>query len=204
MNLTNRKRSLLVLDKWVCCCESVFNDVNDQADCFNELGYYYLDYCAQTKSCEGEKERESDANEEDETTEAYKDADSEIETEADGRSGCTRMVLDSCVTKKKNVLGHVKTQADSVATRKEHDIEIANQIDHKVKQRKSCRNKELNCEPNEKLDAHKRFWGVSMKVMLDRLIKESGDECTFGCMPELCFNSPCKLGVLTSESFLKE
>ena len=43
--------------------------MNDWTDCLIELGFYYVDYHVQTKAHEREKERESDANEEDETTE---------------------------------------------------------------------------------------------------------------------------------------
>ena len=40
-----------------------------------------------------------------------------------------------------------------------------------------------------------------MKVILDHLIKEIGDEHKFGCLPESCYNSPCQLGVIALESF---
>ena len=78
----------------------------------------------------------------------------------------------------------MKKQADSAAARKKCEIEIANWIEHKVKWRKLHSSEELNCEPNDKLGAHKHFWGVNVKVLLDHLIKESGDECKFGCLPE--------------------
>ena len=40
-----------------------------------------------------------------------------------------------------------------------------------------------------------------MKILLDHLIQESGEECQFGHLPEMCCNSPSQLSVLTSESF---
>ena len=40
-----------------------------------------------------------------------------------------------------------------------------------------------------------------MKTLLDRMIKESGEECKFGYLPEMCCNSPVQLGALTSENF---
>ena len=40
-----------------------------------------------------------------------------------------------------------------------------------------------------------------MKIILDRLIQESGEERYFGHLSEKCCASPCQLGVLTSESF---
>ena len=43
------------------------------------------------------------------------------------------MVPDSCVTKNKNIPECMKKQVDKVASRKEHDIAIANWIEHKVK-----------------------------------------------------------------------
>ena len=47
----------------------------------------------------------------------------------------------------------------------------------------------------------KQLLGIKVKILLDHLIQESGEELQFGCLPEMCFNSPCQLGVLTSESF---
>ena len=144
MNLTNRDRVSLVLDKSVCCSESEFNYVNDWTDCLNELCHYFVDHYVQTKVHERDEERESDTNEEDETTETDEDAGSEIETETDGRFGCTRTVLDSFITKKKNIPEHVKKQVDGVAARKEHNIATSSWIEHKVKWRKSHSNKELD------------------------------------------------------------
>ena len=43
-----------------------------------------------------------------------------------------------------------------------------------------------------------------MKVLLDHIINESEDERKFGCLPDLCCNSPCQLGILTSESFFRK
>ena len=40
-----------------------------------------------------------------------------------------------------------------------------------------------------------------MKVLLDHLIQESREERRFECLLEMRSNSPCQLGVLTSESF---
>ena len=40
-----------------------------------------------------------------------------------------------------------------------------------------------------------------MKILLDHMIKESGEERQCGCLPEMCCNSPVQLGALTSESF---
>ena len=40
-----------------------------------------------------------------------------------------------------------------------------------------------------------------MKILLDNVIKESGDERKFGHLPEMCCNYPAQLGALTSESF---
>ena len=40
-----------------------------------------------------------------------------------------------------------------------------------------------------------------MKTLLDRMIKESREECKFGVLPEMWCNSPLQLGVFTSESF---
>ena len=49
----------------------------------------------------------------------------------------------------------------------------------------------------------KYLWGINMKVLLDHLIQESGQERQFGCLSETCCDSSCQLGVLTSESFSK-
>ena len=60
----------------------------------------------------------------------------------------------------------------------------------------------INWEQNdEKIDMRKHLWGVSVTVLLDHLMQESGEERTFGCLPEMHCNSPCQLGVLTSERF---
>ena len=40
-----------------------------------------------------------------------------------------------------------------------------------------------------------------MNILLDHLILETREECQFGCLPEMCCNSPCQLTVLTLESF---
>ena len=60
---------------------------------------------------------------------------------------------------------------------------------------------ELNLINNEKLCLHNNLWGVNMKVILDKMIEESGSERKFGCLPEMCTKSPVQLGALTSESF---
>ena len=57
-----------------------------------------------------------------------------------------------------------------------------NQIEHKVKQMKSCTKKELNWEKNDKTDMNKHLGRINMKVLLDRLIQESGQERQFGCL----------------------
>ena len=43
-----------------------------------------------------------------------------------------------------------------------------------------------------------------MKILLGHLIQESEEEHQFGHLPETCCDSPCQLGVLTSESFSKK
>ena len=43
-----------------------------------------------------------------------------------------------------------------------------------------------------------------MRVLIDKMIKESGDERRFGHLPEMCTKSPAQLGALTSESFFGE
>ena len=42
-----------------------------------------------------------------------------------------------------------------------------------------------------------------MKILLDHLIRESGEERQFGRLPGMCCDSPCQLGALTSECFSK-
>ena len=44
-------------------------------------------------------------------------------------------------------------------------------------------------------------WDINMKTLLDHMIKDSGEERKFVLLPEMCYNSPVKLGTLTSESF---
>ena len=70
-----------------------------------------------------------------------------------------------------------------------------------MKWRKLHTKKELNRDQNYKIEMHKHSWRIVMKVILDHLIQESGEDRQFGCLTEMCCNSPCQLGVLTSESF---
>ena len=48
---------------------------------------------------------------------------------------------------------------------------------------------------------HNHLWGINMKVLMDHYIEEIVRERKFGYLPEMCCDSPCQLGVLTSESF---
>ena len=78
----------------------------------------------------------------------------------------------------------------------------ANWIECQVKWKNLHAKKELNLELKEKkIDMHDHLWGTNMKVLMDYLIEESGEEYKFGHLTEMCCNSPCKLGTLTSESF---
>ena len=40
-----------------------------------------------------------------------------------------------------------------------------------------------------------------MKVLMDRVVVERGEERKFGCLPAIFCDSPCQIGALTSESF---
>ena len=70
-----------------------------------------------------------------------------------------------------------------------------------MKWRKLHNKKELNWDNDDDIETHKHLWSVNMKILLDHVIKESGDERKFGFLPEMCCNSPVQLGVLTSEIF---
>ena len=47
----------------------------------------------------------------------------------------------------------------------------------------------------------KHLWVVNMKVLLNHLMQEIGQERKFGCLPKMCCDSPCQFGTLTSEIF---
>ena len=96
-----------------------------------------------------------------------------------------------------------KTLNDTIAADKECEREVANWIQHKVKWKKTYNKKELSLDNNEKIDTCNYLWRVNVKIILDRLIKESGEERKFGYLPEMCYNSPVQLGALTSKSFSK-
>ena len=61
--------------------------------------------------------------------------------------------------------------------------------------------KELNWNNNEKIYMYKYLWRITMNILLDHMIKESGEERQFAHLPEMCWNYPVQLGELTSESF---
>ena len=103
--------------------------------------------------------------------------------------------------RKINVPEHKKKNADVIAADKEDERVIAHWIECKVKWMQLHPKKELNWETNDKIDMHKQSWGINMKILLNHLNQESGEECQFGCLSEMCCNYPCQLGALTSESF---
>ena len=61
----------------------------------------------------------------------------------------------------------------------------------------------MNLDNNEKIDTCKHEWSINVKILIDHVIKESGEERKFGCLPVVCRNPPVQLRALTSESFLK-
>ena len=52
-----------------------------------------------------------------------------------------------------------------------------------------------------KIDVYDNLWGIDMRILMDHLIERNGIDRIFGYLPEMCKNSPCQLGALTSESF---
>ena len=52
-----------------------------------------------------------------------------------------------------------------------------------------------------KIDVYDNLWGIDMRILMDHLIERNGINRIFGYLPEMCKNSPCQLGALTSESF---
>ena len=61
----------------------------------------------------------------------------------------------------------------------------------------------MNLDNNEKIDTCKHAWSVNVKMFIDHVIKESGEERKFGCLPVVGYNPPAQLGALNSESFSK-
>ena len=62
MNLSNRKRFLLVLDERVCWSRSAFDYVNKYIVCKGELKQYHAKFYVQFKVRERDKIRTSDSN----------------------------------------------------------------------------------------------------------------------------------------------
>ena len=77
-------------------------------------------------------------------------------------------------------------------------------IEFKPKHKKTFTKRELNFHNNERLCLHNNLWGVNVKVLVDKMIEESGSERKFGCLPEMCTKSPVKPGALTSEKNQRE
>ena len=46
---------------------------------------------------------------------------------------------------------------------------------------------------------HNHLWGMNVKVLMDHLIEEIGEERKFGCLPETFCDSTCQIRVLTLE-----
>ena len=55
MNLSDRERAMLVLDKRFCWSRSSFDNVLEWNECQNELKHYCIDYYDQKKVHEKEK-----------------------------------------------------------------------------------------------------------------------------------------------------
>ena len=85
--------------------------------------------------------------------------------------------------RKKNIPELKKKNADAIAAKTECQRVITNWIEYKAKWRKSHATTELNWEQNGKIDTCKYLWGINVNIMLGRLIKKSGEEIQFGCLP---------------------
>ena len=82
VNLSNRERALLVLDKRVCWSRSVSDDANDWTDCKNKLMHYHVKHYIQTKAHEREKKimsLASDQSEEHAETDENDDSSAEAD-----------------------------------------------------------------------------------------------------------------------------
>ena len=104
-------------------------------------------------------------------------------------------------TRNRNVSETQKRFNDGEAADIEFEKVASNWIEFKPKCKKMFTKKELNLHNNERLCLCNNLWGVNMKVLVDKMIEESGSERKFGCLPEMCTKSPVQLGALTSESF---
>ena len=78
---------------------------------------------------------------------------------------------------------------------------VSNGIQHKPKWKRLHTKKELNLKNNHKTRMRNHLWSVHIKTLLDHVTEVSGEERRFGCLPEMCSNSPVQLGALTSKSF---
>ena len=93
-----------------------------------------------------------------------------------------------------------KRSLDTVSARRECERGSANLIECKVPRRNIYNKRELNSQPNETtVDSHDHLWGTCMKTLTDYLIEEIGEQWKFGCLSEMCCNSPCQLFALTPE-----
>ena len=93
MNLSNRERALLVLDKRVCWSISFFDDFNDWICYKGEFKQYSVKCHVETKAREREKIRIADSNNNsDENVEADENDDASAEVDVDSRFGFERTV----------------------------------------------------------------------------------------------------------------
>ena len=95
MNLLDKERALLVLEKRVCWSRSAFDNAHDWTDFQNELKHYHVKHCVQTKAHERDKQIIVDKHEQsEEHGENDKDDDSDTEIDDDDRFSFTRKVHD--------------------------------------------------------------------------------------------------------------
>ena len=132
--------------------------------------------CSNESTWEGEKITSDSNDQSEEHVETDENDDSDTETDDHRRFSFTRTIHDEAHIQKKNISKLKKTNSDDIAAETEFERVVANYIKHMVKWRKLHAKKELKCEQNDKIDTWNHSWGINVKVLLDHLIQESGEE----------------------------
>ena len=143
-----------------------------------ESKYYHEKHCAQNKAREREKKRIADSNESScEHAETDENHDSSEETGAGSRFGFERAVPEEAPTKSQSTPDHEKRNTNAVAAKAQLERAPASWTEREVKWKKLRAKNESSWEQNgKKVGAREHLWVVTMKVLLDYLIQESGQE----------------------------
>ena len=118
MNLIDREKAMLTLDKRTCWSTIIFNDVDEWKYCKLELKYFYVKHYVETKSYDM---RIIHANDNCENSLEHVDTDedsSDQDSDEDARCGFHKTVENEAPLKNRNVTEASKRLSDSKAADK--------------------------------------------------------------------------------------